>query len=276
MDNLKTEPDVEIIDDTEPDEKPDALSQVTVDLDKKAEPKATETPKQAQPRTSDEIQRLNNTIAYQTRKLEQAMRELHEVKTQLISRPQTVQQDNSSQDEIDQIAQRDWKQGVKKVVEKDIEAKVQEILFKRDEAMQQVQRRVAVESELARSKQLVLSKYPAISDDSSEQSSLYRQVLNEDSSLLSNVHGPEIAMYRMEEKMRQMGQTPASSKPIVDREVNRLVRAGASSVVGKTQGQNNKITLTKEQKEFCDHYKIPYEQYARNLKATDAIGGVEA
>jgi hypothetical protein len=73
-----------------------------------------------------------------------------------------------------------------------------------------------------------------------------------------------------------MGKTPASAKPIVDREVNRLVRAGASSVIGKTASPNGKITLTKEQKEFCDHYKIPYERYAKNLKAEQAIGGVEA
>ena len=57
-------------------------------------------------------------------------------------------------------------------------------------------------------------------------------------------------MYRMEEKMRQMGKVPPTVQPVVDKEVNRLIRAGASSVVGHKASPNGKITLTREQKEF--------------------------
>jgi len=272
------QPELEIIDSEPEDENP--RDQVVVDLEKKPVPSSPEKDKglvdqtkQSQP----DLSKLHNTIAYQNRKLDQAMRELQELKVQLVSRQeQTVPKETAKDlDEIDEIAQRDWKLGVKKVVEQDIESKIQEILQKRDQAVLESQRRMSLESELDNSKQKVLRKYPSIEDDTSEESSIYRQVLNEDQSLLSNVHGPEIAMYRMEDRMRSMGKTPPSVQPIVDREVNRLVRAGVSSVVGRTASPTGKITLTKDQKEFCDHYKIPYEQYAKNLKAQEAIGGVE-
>ena len=267
------EPDVESIND-EPEEAPDTPSSVTVDLEKPAQ-KQDEKPKEA-PKPSQDFSKLNNTIAYQTRQLEKAMRELAEVKTQLSSRPQTVQAVPQSQDEIDQIADKDWKLGVKKLVEKDIEAKVQEILEKRDQALKEVQMRTASEQELEKSKQRVLQRYPSVEEQGSEEQRIYLDVINEDQTLLRNIHGPEIAMYRMEERLREMGRTPQSVKPIVDREVSRLARAGASSVVGRQASPNGKITLTKEQKEFCDHYSIPYEQYAKNLKAENARGGVEA
>ena len=266
------EPDVEIIND-EPEEAPDTPSSVTVDLDKKPDQKP-DVPKEA-PKPSQDFSKLNNTIAYQTRQLEKAMRELAEVRSQLNSRPQTVQAPQN-QDEIDEIAQKDWKLGVKKVVEKDIESKVQELFEKREQAKRELELKAASEGDLEKSKQRVIQKYPAIEDSGSEEQSLYLEVINEDQSLLKNIHGPEIAMYRMEEKLRLMGRTPAGVKPIVDREVNRLARAGASSVVGRQASPNGKITLTKEQKEFCDHYSIPYEKYAKNLKADTSRGGVEA
>ena len=272
---LDNEPDV--INDTSEDS-PDSVSQVTIDLEKKPEVKADQ-PKPVEkteaPKPQADLIRLNNTIAYQTRQLEKAMRELAEVKTQLAQRPQIVQDNSQTLEEIDEIAQKDWKKGVKKVVEKDIETKIQEILQQRDATQREINKKSSLEAELEKSKQKVLSKYPQIEDEASEESTLYRQVINEDASILSNIHGPEIAMYRMEERMRQMGKTPPSVRPIVDREVNRLTRAGAASVVGRQASPNGKITLTKEQKEFCDHYKIPYEQYAKNLKTEEVSGGVE-
>jgi len=255
----------------------DQPSDVVVDLNapKKEEKPVKETPKQ-EVRVPVDNSKLHNTIAYQNRKLEQAMREMQELKALIASRQQPVQEKPQNLDEIDEIAQKDWKAGVKKVVEKDIEAKVQEILSKREQAILEVQKRSVAEQELEKSKQTVLEQYPEIEDESSEISQVYRQVIMEDQSILRSPHGPEIAMSRMERRLRQMGRTPKSVEPIVNREVNRLTRAGASSVVGRQASPSGKITLSKEQKEFCDHYKIPYEQYAKNLKAQEAIGGVEA
>ena len=276
------QPDVEVINDAENEEIQDAPSQVVVDLEKPSE-KQPEQPKQSS-QSSDEIRKLNNSIAYQTRRLEQAMRELQQVKTEITSRPKiAVQSEVNDPDidpEADQIAMTNWQKGVKRVVAKDIEskveAKVNQILSQRDALMMHQQKRIGLENELEKSKQRVLSKYPSVEDESTEESAIYRQVMNEDSTILSNIHGPEIAMYRMEERMRQMGKTPPTVKPIVDREVSRLTRAGASSVIGRQASPDGKITLTKDQKEFCDHHKLPYEQYAKNLKAQEANGGVEA
>ena len=270
MDTPEKQPDVEIIND-EPEEQLEP--QVVVDLDKKPE---VPVQKQEDKPQSQEISKLNNTIAYQTRKLDQAMRELNEMKQRFVSAPQPVQDVPDSQDEIDKIAAKDWKLGVKKLVEPDIQRRIEEALTKREQAQNEIKRRASLESELDNSRKKVLEKYPQIEDSGSEESSLYRQVINEDTSILSNIHGPEIAMYRMEERMRQMGKTPPTVKPMIDREVNRLARAGAASVIGKQASTGGKITLTKEQKEFCDHYNIPYEQYAKNLKADNADGGVQA
>ena len=263
-------PSVEIQD--EELETPDQAG-IEVDLEKK------ETPKQEvkAPEQKVDISKLHNTIAFQNRKLEQAMRELREVKEQLASR-NTVQKSNVSaepEDEIDREAQRDWKSGVKKLVGPEIEAKVQEAFSKREQAQKELDARASREAVQERSKQLVLQEYPEIEDESSEVSQVYRQVINEDPTVLREPRGPEIAMAAMERRLRQMGRTPRSEKPIVDREVNRLTRARVSSVVGKQASPNGKIMLTKEQKEFCDHYKLPYEQYAKNLKAQEASGGVE-
>src|SRR3990172_1365612 len=127
----------------EPEEK-EELSEVVVDLDK---PESKETkpeekqdpPKLSETKLSPDLSKLNNTIAYQTRKLEQAMRELAEIKREMSTRtivPKEVKepQDLKDLDEIDEIAQKDWKQGVKKVVEKDIEARIGEAFDKRERA----------------------------------------------------------------------------------------------------------------------------------------------
>lgn len=263
------------IENDEPELQQDSVSQVTIDLEKKPEIKEKELKPAVQSKPSDDITKLHNTIAYQTRKLDQALRELQEVKGHIAtSRQNTTQKESQDLDEVDRIAQTDWKQGVKKVVEPEIEKRVEEILKKREEAQAELTRRNSLTSELNKSKERVISRYPMIEDETSEEASLYRQVINEDSSLLSNVYGPEIAMYRMEERMRQMGKTPAMLKPVIDREVSRLTRAGASSVIGKTTNTSSKPTITREQKEFCDRYNIPYEKYLRNLKAS-ANGGTE-
>ena len=262
----------------DPEKEMEPVTEVTVDLEKPIEPEKEPAKPEPTPKPDQEVVKLRNTIAYQTRKLEQAMREMTEVKNKLNEKPKVQTQE--PEDEIDREAQLDWKRGVKMLVEKEfnIEEKVNEIIAKRDQARHELERKSMLDSELEKSKTLVLSKYPTIEDEATSEATFYRQVLNEDPSLLSNVHGPEIAMYRMEEKLRTSGITPSNVKPIVDKEVNRLVRAGASNVVGRQGSPNGKVSLTKEQETFCDRYNIPYDQYKRNLKSqeTGFGGGVEA
>ena len=269
-----TEPEVEI---SSEDKKEDELSQVTVDLDKKSPDQTQEKSTQTKEsdRFSEDLKKLHNTIAYQTRQLERAMREMEELKrVRNFEEPKKTEIPKEDLDEIDIIAQKDWKLGVKKVVEKDIESTISFILEKRKLEETKKFEQQNLYQQLEKSKQVVLSKYPKIEDEETEESNIYRQVINEDPSILKNVNGPEIAMYRMEERLKLMGKTPAGVRPMIDKEVSRLVRAGVSSVVGKQINSNGKITLTKEQKEFCDHYSIPYEQYAKNLKLNGESGGV--
>ena len=202
------------------------------------------------------------------------MKELSEFKVQL-QKANTPKEVSEIKDEIDEIAQRDWKAGVKKVVETQIKDAVKAALKERDDADMVNRRRENVESIVDNSKKQVLERYPEVEVDGSDYNRFYIQAINEEPDILSNPRGPYIAMKRMEELMEESGITPRSAKKIVDKEVNRLVRAGASSIVGRRPSSNGKITLTREQKEFCDHHKIPYDQFAKNLKASEAVGGVE-
>lgn len=271
MEPKKQDVDVEVIDD-QPDEG-DKPSDVTVDLDKPAEPVKKEPEPALKPQV--DLSKLHNTIAFQTRKFDQAMREIGELKVQL-QKAVTPQQVSEIKDEIDEIAQKDWKAGVKKVVETQINEAVTEALKKRDEESRANQKRFSAEQQVENSKKLVMERYPEIETEGSQYNRFYIQAINEDPDILSNSRGPYIAMKRMEELMEDQGIAPRATKKIVDREVSRLVRAGASSIVGHKASPNGKITLTREQKEFCDHNNLPYEQYVKNLKASEAVGGVEA
>ncbi len=268
----KKELDVEVIDD-EPEDK-DTPSDVTVDLDKKVEPTKVE-PKPEPQRPQVDLSKLHNTIAFQTRKFEQAMKEIGELKTQL-QKANTPKEVSEIKDEIDEIAQRDWKAGVKKVVETQITEAVTAALKKRDDEVSARTKREGVESLVENSKKQVLDRYPEVEVEGSDYNRFYIQAINEEPDILSNPRGPYIAMKRMEELMQDVGITPRATQKIVDKEANRLIRAGASSIVGRRPSSNGKITLTREQKEFCEHYKIPFDQYAKNLKADEARGGVEA
>ena len=67
--------------------------------------------------------------------------------------------------------------------------------------------------------------------------------------------------------MRSTGRTPNRVKQEVDKEVRRQLRSNASAVVGNRSQSNGKVTLTNEQKIFCDANNIKYEDYARNVRA---------
>lgn len=257
----ENEPDVEI------ESELDVPSQVIVDLDKKPDQKSVDPKTQPQPKPSEDISKLHNTIAYQTRQLEKAMREIQEVKEQVANSRKQEVKEPESQDEIDQLAQRDWKQGVTKLVEPAIEKRVEEILRKRDEAQADLARKNSLTEELEKSRQIVLQKYPEVEEQGSEMQKYYLQAINEDPSVLKNPRGPWIAMKRMEEIMEEKGAMPRSLKSFVDKEALRLARAGASSVIGRTVNSNGKVPLSKEQQKFCDINGVPYDRYAKNLKA---------
>ena len=258
----------------EEEKKPEGEGQgVTVDLDKKPDEKKPET----EVISAVELKKLQNTIAFQSRKQEELMKKLNEMadsfQASRTKEPEAVVEEDL--DETDRLAQKDWKAAVRKLGAEEATRILAEERKKQEETSKVESQKKWAEDQLEKSSQRVLERYPQLADKSSDEASLYAKVFEEDPSLLSNVYAPEIAMYRMEDRLREMGRTPASVKPLVDREVERRSRAGAGSVIGTKPSTDGKVHLTPEQKRVCDANNIPYEEYAKNAKSLETKGVVE-
>ena len=235
------------------------------------------TPKSQTPEVkgpSPEEERLNklmNKIGFLERKLQKEAEE----RTQLAQSLQNLkfvpqgQKDETEIDpsldpEIHRIMETNYQKGIDLMVEKKFQA--------REQAQREREQRQFQEMELTKSKQRVLDRYPTIEDESTDEAKLLIEVLNEDRSLSSNIHGPEIAMYRMEEKMRGRGMQPPYVKEVLNQEQQRQRRVSTVStpVSRGTQGDSGRIVLTQDQKEICDRLKIPYGKYHEMLGKTSA------
>ena len=239
-----------------------------------------------QSQSSEDMAKIHKRMEYQARQYERSVKQVSELAEQIKAlREATTQKDQNRvlenqsdlDPEIQRLAETNWQKAVEKLAEKKAEAiierKIQEQRLKDTQAANQ-QNQV---QEWEKSKKKVIERYPTIENESTEEARLLREVYNEDQSLFGNIHGPEIAMYRMEEKMRSNGVTPASAKPLLDRETSRIARASGSAVVGRGPSTNGtKIRLTAEQVKFCQDHKIPQESYAKSLARFATGEGVEA
>lgn len=208
----------------------------------------------------EELKKMESRIGYQARQLEKRMKEMEA----LASQPKTQ---NSSpeqpSDDLDELANRDWKAAVSLLGERAARKVLDEV---QQRGVAEATKKAA-EDELEKSKKLVLSAYPAIEDERTEEYRTYVEVLNEDPRLLQNPRGPEIAMYRMEKKLMSNGKVPKSVReyvePKIDEEVSRRARIGAVSATPKAPVRNdNVIVLTQDEKEFCESRGIPFAKYA--------------
>ena len=258
-------------------ETPDSVDEVVPD-DIPAEPEKKEEPKKepVPQAPTEDVSKLRNAVAYQTRALEKALRELKETQVQIqtLRTPPPVPENGKELDEADRIAQTDWKKGVLHVVEKRLQDVVTEAFQKQYQAQAELQKRASLEGELDRSRQRVLEKYPEVEKEGTEENKLYLEAFNEDQTLRGNIHGPELTMYRMEQKMVEKGLTPRTVQPAVNREASRLARAGASNVIGRTALTKGDSPLTPEQKAFIKQYNLDEKIYRKHLRSD--LGGVEA
>ena len=188
--------------------------------------------------------------------------------------PPPVQENGKELDEADRIAQQDWKKGVLHVGEKRLEEAVNNAFQRQQQAQLEIQKRSFLEGELNKSRERVTVKYPEINTEGTEENKLFLETINEDPTLLSNTHGPELAMRRMEDKMLERGMTPRAVQPMVNREASRLARAGASNVIGRTALTKGDSPLTPEQKAFIKQYNLDEKIYRKHLRSD--LGGVEA
>lgn len=213
----------------------------------------------------EELKKIESRIGYQARQLEKRMKEMEALANQS-SKPQKTE---GEVQDLDEIANTDWKKAVK-ILGKEA---AKEYLAELQQANTVEATRRSAELELEKSKKLVLSRYPNIENESTDEYKTYVEVVNEDPSILQNPRGPEIAMYRMEQKLMATGRMPQAVKnyvePKIDEEVSRRARVGAVSATPKAPVRNeNVIVLTQDEKEFCETRGIAFSDFAKMRKNT--------
>lgn len=263
---------------------------VTVDLDEAAKkeaaasagkgnqspPSPEEVEKKVRAEYEEKLQASERQAAAQRRIAEKLERERAGYQAQPQQpRPEPTPEPPPPEDELDKLVEKDWKAAVRKLGRQEAEAYIKE--WQTQQAQQKAFQERA--SRVEQSKDRVVERYPDLDpirgDEDSDVSQLYNEVLQSDQTLLQNEHGPEIAMYRMEQLAAERGirigpqaapKTPAKSRGNV---------AGALPPSRSAPSSGGRFVLSREQREYCDLHGIPYETFAKMARATEDTGGVE-
>lgn len=176
-------------------------------------------------------------------------------------------------DELDKLAQKDWKAAVAKIAEE----KTKAILKDEKKQLDEFRNREEVSQLMEKSSQAALSQHPELEDSSSEKSQIFQNILNNNPRWRSSPDGPLLTMYEMEKELRKRGyDVDGTITEKVESEKERVIKASASALpASRATIGGNKIVLTREQKEFCDQNGVNYEDYARTLKKSGDKGGIE-
>jgi hypothetical protein len=231
---------------------------ITVDISK---PAAATTAKPSQETHDSELTKMQRRMEYQTRQVEKLTRQVQDL-TQNVSATRSVQtQKPASQiietDDLDQIAEKDWKKAVDILAEK--RAKV--MLEEYEQKKQAESEKKKVEDELGKSKARVMDRYPQLEDENSDEAQTYVQIINENPMLLSNPYGPELAMYKMEERIKTKPKQQGSDD--IEKEIQRRSRVDSVYVPPGQRPSGTRIVLTKAEQQFCDSHNLPYDQFAK-------------
>lgn len=173
-------------------------------------------------------------------------------------------------DEWDALAKQDWKQAV---------SLMSQVTYQNQQAA------VRDTERLEKSKATVLERHPDLNDPNSEKYKIFNQIINENPQYLTDPKGPVHAMRDMEEHMETVLGRPrasiiAAKKQGVEEERLRTHRRDLMGGGGRTpdSGPGNKVTLTKEELEFCKHNRVDVKEYAKNKQMLGRTGktvGVE-
>ena len=252
--------------------------EVVVELDENDQP--VQAPKVEEPKyvTSEQLQQFQKTMADELKRatapIGYELRKFKEAQAQPVA-SQPIQANpvrEESQDEWDTKLQKDWKATVREMARQEAtELRKQETMAQQAEYQRQQTLNL-----LENNKRQVLTKHSELNDETSTKADIYRSILQEKPEYLNNPFGPVLAMRDMEDRLRDQGFMDSPTQQIVQKEVARQARTGASILPkGTPANGNQKITLTKEQKEFCDAQGLKYENYGRYMKLQSNQNGVE-
>ena len=232
---------------------------VEVSIEQETPETVQEIEKKPEPKPEDS---LRNKVYAQDRIISKQQREIELLKS---ARPVEKEPEPIVElDELDKIAQKDWKLAVRKLAAEEARNVVQSEKQRLDLA--RTQETVSVRQE--QNSQAVLARHPELFDNASEKSQIFQSILDKNPEWRTSPDGPLLVMYQMEDELRKSG--------VETDEPGRLKRVTSISLpVSKIVPSNNKIVLTREQKEFCDQNGVSYEDYARTLKKSGDRMGVE-
>ena len=246
-------------------------SQETPKTEVQEEPKVVV--KEEKPKQTSDDQSWRNKVFAQDRIIQKMSREIEEMRQKVVSEPSSTKQEvNTELDEIDKLAQTDWKAAVNKLAER----KAREILNDEKKHIEEQQEKIQVRTTMEANAQNVVSKHPELNEDGSEKSVIFQSILSNNPRWRTSPDGPLLVMYEMENELRKRGyDVEGKTGEIVKNEVSRIARASSTSLPASRRiASTNKIILTREQRDFCDQNGMSYEDYARTLSKSGDRGGI--
>lgn len=228
-------------------------------------------PKQEAP-APDPTEKLRNQMFYEQRQLEKKLlaqqRQMMEELAQRISgsaQPKGTEKLDEFDEEVERVAQTDWRKAVDMRAERIAEKKLEERLKKQEEERKtQEAKQKAMQIE-ARGREKVLSEFPDAIDESSETfrayMDIYNREVNDDPSFIYNPRKHEIILPELREKIGN--RRTESTNP----EVERLKRVAAGAQVpSRSSSKSESIMLTQDEIKMCKQSGITIETYARTKK----------
>ena len=230
--------------------------------------------KEEKPKPSVDDQSWRNKVFAQDRIIQKMSSEIEKMRQRVASEPSSTKAEvNTELDEIDKLAQTDWKAAVNKLAER----KAREILDNEKQHIQEQQERLSVQNTMETNSRAVVAKHPELNEADSEKSLIFQSILSANPRWRTSPDGPLLVQYEMENELRKRGyDVEGNVTQKVEKEVSRITRASASSLPTSRQTTStNKIVLTREQREFCDNNGMSYEDYARTLSKSRGKEGIE-
>ena|SRR3990167_2170671 len=226
----------------------------------------------------DPTEKLRSQMFYemrqQERRIQAQQKQMMDELVQRISGTNTQPQKGSEKldefdEEVERIAQTDWRKAVDMRAERIADKKLEEKLKAREEESRNNDTRQHALRVEAKGREKVLAAFPNIIDESTPEFKTYIEIYNretaEDPLFVYNPRKHELILPELREKM---GARTIDVNP----EIDRLKRVAAgSSTPSRPNAESNKIMLTQYEITMCKRSGIPVEQYGR-IKKLGASG----
>ena len=173
--------------------------------------------------------------------------------------------------EWDALAKSDWKKAV------DLRSKIQA-----EDKIASSATETEFNKIMADSQSKVLQRHPELNDPKSEKSKVFRNIVTANPEYTAQKKGPLLAMYEMEDYMvetlgKKREDVVKAAAEGAKTEGERRDRVQLTSKAGQNLTEGNKVTLSKDDMDFCKLQGIDPKIFAANKKklATSSKGGFQ-